>query len=256
MDELTRFARRLVERLGARPDGVLRPVSLEELREKILPYRAHRRALGLESVEDYETVILRLAAEERGYVKTAPPDTAARCREELAQSNPDLGILDELAGSTIQITSMAAAQIVADEGGGDPAPAPPARVDAQSSRPERSAAPSPPNTTPAPAASARDDRRAPPARDEAPVVPARASAVPPNPIPEPRMPSKPAVTSATSQCAACQRPIPADRQVVFCPWCGERLIPFVCERCKTQLDSSWKHCITCGAPVKDPFHYG
>lgn len=219
MDELTRFARRLVERLGVRPDAVHRPVSLEELREKILPYRAHRRALGLESVEDYETVILRLAAEERGYVKTVPPDTAARCREELAQPNPDLGILDQLAGSTIQITSMAAAQIVADEGGGD-----------------------------LPLAA--------PARDVEAAPPARASVVPPEPIPEPRMPSKPAVNSATSQCAACQRPLSADRRVVFCPWCGERLIPFVCERCKTQLDSTWKHCITCGAPVKDPFHYG
>jgi len=256
MDELTRFARRLVERLGARPDGVLRPVSLEELREKILPYRAHRRALGLESVEDYETVILRLTAEERGYVKTVPPDAATRCREELAQPNPDLGILDELAASTIQITSMAAAQIVADEGGGDPASAGPARVDAQPGHPERRAGPSPPNAAPAPAAQARDDRRAVPARDEAFARPTRASAVPPNPIPEPRMPSKPAVATASSQCVACQRPLPTDRQVVFCPWCGERLIPFVCERCKTQLDSTWKHCITCGAPVKDPFHFG
>jgi len=256
MDELTRFARRLVERLGVRPDGVHRPVSLEELREKILPYRAHRRALGLESVEDYETVILRLAAEERGYVKTVPPGTAARCREELAQPNPDLGILDELAGSTVQITSMAAAQIVADEGRGDPPPAAPARVDAQSSAPERSAASSPPNVAPAPAAPARDDRRAPPARDEGASTPARTFAVPPNPIPEPRMPFKPVVTSASSQCVACQRPLPTDRQVVFCPWCGERLIPFVCERCKAQLDSTWKHCIRCGAPVKDPFHFG
>jgi DNA-directed RNA polymerase subunit RPC12/RpoP len=43
--------------------------------------------------------------------------------------------------------------------------------------------------------------------------------------------------------------------VVFCPWCGQRLIPFTCARCGTELSSEWRHCITCGAEVKDPFRY-
>ena len=49
--------------------------------------------------------------------------------------------------------------------------------------------------------------------------------------------------------------MPSGRQVVFCPWCGGRLIPFTCPRCQTELDSEWRHCITCGAPVKDPHRY-
>jgi hypothetical protein len=49
--------------------------------------------------------------------------------------------------------------------------------------------------------------------------------------------------------------MPAGRTVVFCPWCGGRLIPFTCARCQTELDSEWRHCITCGAPVKDPHRY-
>lgn len=121
MDELTRFARQLVERLGTRPEGINRPVSIAEVRKSVLPYRAQRRALGLESVEDYETVLLRLVAEERGYVKTLPPTTAARCREVLAHSNPDLNILDDVADSTIQVTSLAAGRIVGHDGAADPA---------------------------------------------------------------------------------------------------------------------------------------
>ena len=56
-------------------------------------------------------------------------------------------------------------------------------------------------------------------------------------------------------CRRCAKPLPAGRTVVFCPWCGERLVPFQCPRCATELDSAWRHCITCGAEVKDPHRY-
>ena len=207
MDELTRFAQRLVEQLGASGEGVHRPVEVAALRETVLPYRTHRRALGIDTVEDYETVLLRLVAGERGYVKTVPAEAAERCRKELAQANPDLAVLDEVAGATVQITSMAAAQIVEDD-----APDPPAKA----AKPVRKAVP-------------------------------------------PDLPTGPALSAlpevAADMCPHCKHSVPAGRQVVFCPWCGMRLIPFTCARCNTELDSAWKHCITCGAPVKDPFSY-
>jgi hypothetical protein len=197
MDELTRFARRLVERLGARPGGNHGPVSVRTIRTEILPYRSERRTLGLSSVEDYETVLLRLVAEERGFVRTAPPEAAQRCRDVLSQPNPDLGILDAIAEATIQFTSLAAAPILPAEPEPEPAPAP------------------------APTGSA------------APAV-------------EPPAPATPA-------CPHCRGEFPVGRLVVFCPWCGERLIPLCCERCGSECESAWKHCITCGAPVRDPY---
>jgi hypothetical protein len=209
MDELTRFARRLVEQLGAGTGGVHRAVAVAAIREKLLPYRTHRRALALDSVEDYETVLLRLVAEERGYVKTTPAAAAKRCREEIGQPTPDLGVLDEISDATIQITSLAAARIVADEGGEAGTPSPP------------SPPPSPPE----------------------PTMP-----------PEPTTPHQEAPTHAEN-CRHCRKPVPGGRQVVFCPWCGLRLIPFACARCGTELDSEWRHCITCGAPVKDPYRF-
>lgn len=210
MDELTRFARQLVERLATRPEGPNRPVAVGEIRRTVLPYRAQRRALGLASVEDYETVLLRLVSEERGYVRTAPPATAKRCREELAQPNPDLGLLDEIADSTIQVTSLAAGQVMADE----PPPQPEPEI--------RS-----------------------PQQDEI--------------VLEPTMPEDSATRTRetspapTALCPHCHTPTPSGRTVVFCPWCGERLIPLTCTRCSTELDPEWRHCITCGLPVQDPF---
>jgi predicted RNA-binding Zn-ribbon protein involved in translation (DUF1610 family) len=199
MDELTRFARVLVERLGARPGGTPGPVSVRTIRTEILPYRTERRNLGLSSVEDYETVLLRLVAEERGFVRTTPPEAAQRCRDGLAHPNPDLGILEAIAEATIQFTSLAAAPILSAE-------------------PEPESEPEP---APAPATSVE------------PTV--RPTAHPANPA-----------------CPHCRGDLPAGRTVVFCPWCGERLIPLRCESCGSELESGWKHCITCGAPVRDP----
>lgn len=210
MDELTRFARQLVERLAARPEGVKRPVSVAEVRKTYLPYRAQRRALGLESVEDYETVLLRLVAEERGYVKTSPPEAAERCRAELAQANPDLGVLEEVADSTIQLTSLAAGKIV-----GDGAPEP--------------KAPSPPV--------AREATRV-PAPSSLPVEPPPAAAAP---------------AGQENSCRFCRGALPLQRTATFCPHCGERLIPLTCSRCGSEFESGWRHCITCGAPVQDPY---
>ena len=210
MDELTRFARQLVERLATRPEGVKRPVSVAEVRKTFLPYRAQRRALGLESVEDYETVLLRLVAEERGYVKTSPPAAAERCRAELAQANPDLGVLEEVADSTLQVTSLAAGKIVGDGQGESLPPDPPTRA-------ETARAPAPP----------------PPAVETPP-------------IPAPARPE--------STCRFCHGALPLRRTATFCPHCGERLIPLTCGRCGAEFESGWRHCITCGAPVRDPFH--
>lgn len=217
MDELTRFARRLVEQLGASSEGVHRPVPVAALRETVLPYRTHRRALGVESVEDYETVLLRLVAGERGYLRTVPPEAAERCRSELAQVTPDLAVLDEVAGATVQITSLAAAQIVDNGEDGE-------------------------------------DHGVGEVSGDGAVGPIRsvesAPAVPP-PAPPPSSPSPP----SSLPCRHCNHAVPAGRQVVFCPWCGSRLLPFTCSRCQTELESEWRHCITCGTEVKDPFRY-
>ena len=182
MDELTRFARVLVERLGRRAEGAQGPVSVAAIRLEVLPYQDERRALGLSSVEDYESVLLRLVAEERGLVRTTPSAAAERCRDVLAQPNPDLGVLDEVADSIIQVTSLAAGQTMAQE--------------------------------------------------------------------EPR--AEPPPVSNRDSCSHCRELLPV-RPAVFCPWCGRRLVPLRCRRCGTEFESGWRHCITCGAPVGDPY---
>ena len=64
--------------LAATDPGKLRsPLQLGEVRDTILPYRTHRRALQLESSEDYELVLIRLCAGQGGYAQTKPSDVHA-----------------------------------------------------------------------------------------------------------------------------------------------------------------------------------
>jgi predicted RNA-binding Zn-ribbon protein involved in translation (DUF1610 family) len=92
--DLERFFRRLVGNLASTdPARLHRPIPLDDVRQTIVPYRANRRALGLESSEDYELVLLRLCAGEGGFVRTEPEEARARFAEELRGNNPDLEVL-------------------------------------------------------------------------------------------------------------------------------------------------------------------
>ncbi len=103
MTDLERFVKRLVERLEARdPTGLYRPVNVGDLRASIMPYRLNRSALELSSHEEYELLVLRLVAEESGFARTNPAESAARCREEVNSPNPDLDIVEDLSDTTIQ----------------------------------------------------------------------------------------------------------------------------------------------------------
>jgi predicted RNA-binding Zn-ribbon protein involved in translation (DUF1610 family) len=53
-------------------------------------------------------------------------------------------------------------------------------------------------------------------------------------------------------CPHCGRPLPADRGVTFCPYCGENLTVRRCPACSTELEAGWRFCITCGREVDDP----
>ena len=249
MDELTRFARVLVERLGVQSGTSTGPVSVRAIRMEILPYRAERRNLGLSSVEDYETVLLRLVAEEKGFVKTAPGTAAERCRAVLATPNPDLGVLEEIAESTIQFTSLAAGPSFVKTSSLETS----SRLDVltSSGADDRSSTDAPSRQA-AETTGRRDAETT--GRRDAETTSRRDAETPRGPadLPSSRPTGRPAVLpSDRPSCPHAS--LPAGRTVVFCPWCGERLIPLLCERCGAEFESEWRHCIACGSPVQDPY---
>ncbi len=138
MTDLERFFERFVRNLIASdPASVTRAVPVMEIKTAVMPYRTNRRALGLESSEEYEELLVRLCGEEGGLVTTNPPDVAEWCQRQMASLTPDLSGIPGQASATVTVRAEALARVLgtvsADAiaknaaGGGEPLPMPPER---------------------------------------------------------------------------------------------------------------------------------
>lgn len=219
MTELERFFRRLVANLaGSDPARLHRPIPLEDILESIVPYRSNRRALLLESSEDYELVVLRLCAGEGGLVRTEPEEVRARFAEEAASTNPDLHVLHKFEHVLVSIRSEPLARALGSEPDPDLPYAPPlaprllAGLDLPALDPLNDLDPIEPDATGAP--------------DEAPAA-------------------------DPSHCLYCGDALPGDRPVRFCPHCGQRQMPAECPRCHSDVEPGWRHCVSCGTALAD-----
>lgn len=111
MDDLDRLFQRLVHNIRFRsPEYLTVPFTVQDLYETLVPYRHHRRELGIETNEDYETAVARLLSGERGYVRT-DPDLQDKLRKELASVNPDPGIFRDAAGTRVSLEQSALAAV-------------------------------------------------------------------------------------------------------------------------------------------------
>jgi hypothetical protein len=256
--DLQRFVRQLIASIEARdPTGLHRPITVAELRERILPYRFHRTALRLSSNEDYELLVLRLVAEDGGWVRTSPAEAAEKARAEIASPNPDLDLTEILADATVQLGASAVARIRLEAGearaDATPAAPPPAPVE--------SPAVDPPVASPVAPAVAEAETIAAPQPSVSKVEPAPQPPAPPPPprspiplfdalddtldlVPPPEPP--PMALPTLTVCPRCAGSLPTDRPVVYCPHCGERVGTLRCVRCGTELEPGWRHCVMCG----------
>ncbi len=212
MDDLAHFVRALA--LATRPHS--RPgqsVELGDIAGTILPYRTHRDALDLASIEDYDAMLVRLAAGEGGYATTEPADAAGAFRAQAGSPNPDLDIVRSL-GATRLVLTAAAWRLLEAEPGSDYAPPAPA---------EAPMAPEPPPEPPA------GPDRSPPfiiAPDELERI-------------SPDDPDGPA-------CEFCGGRLPEGRVVSYCPHCGQSQSQPHCPACGQDIEPAWHHCVACG----------
>jgi len=115
--DLERFFERLVRNVAAVDQQMVRqPIAVVDIKNRLLPYRTNRRALGLEASEDYEELLVRLVGGEGGLVTTTPQDVADWCARQMASLTPDLSGIPGQAAATITVNPEALARIFSGKG--------------------------------------------------------------------------------------------------------------------------------------------
>lgn len=116
MTDLERFLDRLVRNLVASDPGrISQPIPIAEIKSEILPYRTNRRALALESNDEYEELLIRLVGEEDDLVKTAPREVAEWCQNQMSNLSPDLSGIPGQTNATIEINPNALAKVLGED---------------------------------------------------------------------------------------------------------------------------------------------
>ena len=208
MDSIDRLYRRIADVLLR--DGT--SVTVGDLYQHLVPYRAVRAELGFSELAEYEHALLRLLSGERDYLVVERADVQEEFQRELRTPNPILGIYRDYADVGVYLNPYA---------------------------PEV-----PDYTAPPPAAA-----------PVPPVSPAAAPAASPEyeslALIEPELapaPSTPAPKVRPRMCAGCRSPLPGDREVRFCPFCGRVLAPIPCPECSAIVEPEWRFCASCGWP--------
>lgn len=225
MSEVDRFFRQLVGALAEAGPGRLRePVTVTEISTTLLPYRSNRRALQLDTSEDYELALLQLCAGTGGLAHTEPPEMLALFQAEVASPHPDLSVLVRGAGAALILSPRRVAEA----------------LQAGPSDPHQSYAPPAAPVTPIRSVEIVDTD------DALPLDDIRLPAAP-SPEPPPRSEEDESVDDAGAEhCSFCGGTLPSGRIVNFCPHCGQSQSVTHCPECKSEVELGWRHCITCG----------
>jgi hypothetical protein len=267
MDALDRTFRHLLQTIQARyPAYLTQPFEVAELYQNILPYRHHRRELGLDTNQDYELVLLQLLSGARDYLVVGD-EMRERLARELASPNPDPGVFREYSTSQIALSPSAVRRFQSGVADTEPALATAgsvtsAETTARATSQRASAAPvttSPRSSSSAATAPSLMAQPAP--RRPAGAAPAASTTTASaTPTPTPRAPAAPAsarptqtiVPQAGEHCRYCNGALPGGRRITYCPHCGQNLTVVNCLACGTELELGWKFCTTCGRPVTTP----
>jgi hypothetical protein len=204
MDSIDRLYRRIADVL-LRDGG---SVTVGDLYQHLVPYRAVRAELSFSELAEYEHALLRLLSGERDYLVVERVEVQEEFQRELRTPNPILGIYRDYADVGVYLNPYA---------------------------PEV-----PDYTAPPPAAKA------------APAAPASADAAAPEyeslSLTEPDAAPARAIKPRPRMCTGCRTPLPTDREVRFCPFCGRVLAPIPCPECSAVVEPEWRFCASCGWP--------
>jgi len=244
MDDLDRVFHRLVSNIRHRHTEYLTlPFTVQELYETLIPYRHHRRELGIETNQDYEIAVTRLLSGERDYLQS-DPEMRDKLQAELASPHLDIGAFREFAGAKVSLAPEAlrrirALTVPASENSATPAAAASASGAGAAVPPGAVASGAAVSSTPTPAGFSATFPLSPaPGVSDAPMAHDTPAAI-----------SSLLNVSVPEGCPFCGGTLPEGRAANYCPSCGNNLSVSRCPACGGELEKGWKFCVTCGRSV-------
>jgi len=236
VQDIERLFRHLTRTLQAvDPARLQQPLTVGELVSRFVPYRTSRRALGVESSEDYELLLLRFASGEGGFANTEPDPVRARFAREARSPNPDLSVLREFRDAVFVLQPIPLARVLSGQ----------TEDDAYAPPPRPAPMPPPELVEAVGQMDAEVDVIEPLPFDAVRTVGPVAAAV--REVEVPATPDPPAVpVAAAARCSFCGGSLPAGRAVHFCPHCGQSQLQGQCPKCKADVEYGWRHCVSCG----------
>jgi hypothetical protein len=233
MDDVETMYRHLVRTIRASyPKYLTQPFEVGELYQNILPYRLHRRELGVQTNQDYEMALMELLSGAGGYLVVDGKMSDVLGAERKAAS-PNTARIRDFASSHVALAPEPLRQLSGASGG---------QVTVTAVRPSHSAS-APAVRTPSPAPIAPT----PPRASEAAASMATATSGDGSR----RAPKPFKVADGGEDCTYCKGPLPGGREISFCPHCGQDLTLVHCPACGSELERGWKFCVTCGRASTD-----
>jgi Double zinc ribbon len=227
MDDVERMYRHLVRTIRASfPQYLSQPFEVGELYQTILPYRLHRRELGLETNQDYELALMELLSGTHGYLVVD-----GKMRDDLSaertSASPNTAKIRDFASTHVALAPEAlnALDTSSTRASGGGATISRSAISAASRTPAAQRTDTPvvmePNTSAATSGSSR------------------------------RVPRPFTIDEAGENCFYCKGELPAGRKISFCPHCGQDLTLVHCPACGSELERGWKFCVICGRGATD-----
>ena len=225
------------------PARLHEPISINELMDKVLPYRLVRRELGVDTSEDYETLIFRLCAGEGGFVQ-GDPATQAALQAEAAKALPDLALL-RVYGATHVVLRTDLLIVTRDVRPEERYAPPGQQVPTAAEEPAAVEDDADEEEVPGVGEPEADTEEAwlpdPVFEANASVSAERQPETAPAPAARPSDPEKLQV-----RCPFCGGLLPARMMINFCPHCGMGQDVGTCRHCGADMDVGWRYCVSCG----------
>jgi RNA polymerase subunit RPABC4/transcription elongation factor Spt4 len=243
MDDLDRLYYEFVETLRREwPSRLTDRFTVLELHDEIIPYRRVRNPVGFRSNDDYEAVLSRLLAGERGYllgdgamqeeVRAGLEETLPDIRRYRAFPNVHVWLDPE------EIPPPGDIRYAPPEMREQTEMKPPAEVRESEAEPGRgSEFASSTSEKMAESELAAEDVRRPELREVSTGE---------------RTTRSPGLTTELELCPHCGSGLPDGAE--FCPFCGVRISAERCANCGAAIEPAWRFCAACGVPRADDHH--